>query len=160
ERKRAAEELHQKEVSLRETQTELAHVSRVTTMGELAASIAHEVNQPLVGVVTNASASLRLLAGNSPDLVEASEAIRAIIRDGNRAADVVARMRALFKKARPTKERLNINEAIEEVVILTHGEARRNRVALRTELAADLPTVMGDRVQIQQVVMNLILNGI
>jgi signal transduction histidine kinase len=100
------------------------------------------------------------LAGDSPDLVETREALRAIIRDGNRAADVVSRVRGLFKKAWPTKERLNINEAIEEVVILTQGEARRNKVALRTELVAHLPAVMADRVQIQQVVMNLILNGI
>jgi len=129
-------------------------------MGELAASIAHEVNQPLVGVVTNASASLRLLAGDSPNLVEAREAMRAIIRDGNRAADVVSRMRGLFKKARPTQEPLNINEAIEEVVLLTRGEARRNEVALKMELATNLPSVMADRVQIQQVILNLILNGI
>jgi PAS domain S-box-containing protein len=160
ERKLAEKALQEKEVSLHETQAELAHVSRLTTMGELAASIAHEVNQPLVGVVTNASASLRFLAGDSPNLVEAREALRAIIRDGNRAADVISRMRGLFKKAWPTKERLNINEAIEEVAILTRGEARRNKVALRMELAANLPSVMADRVQIQQVMMNLILNGI
>jgi PAS domain S-box-containing protein len=160
ERKLAEKALREKEVSLHETQAELAHVSRLTTMGELAASIAHEVNQPLVGVVTNASAGLRFLAGDSPDLVETREALRAIIRDGNRAADVVSRVRGLFKKAWPTKERLNINEAIEEVVILTQGEARRNKVALRAELVASLPAVMADRVQIQQVVMNLILNGI
>ena len=153
-------DLEEREGALRETQAELAHVSRVTTMGELAASIAHEVNQPLVGVVMNASASLRLLDRKSPDLVETREAIRAIIRDGNRTADVVSRMRALFKKARPAKEQLNINEAIEEVVILTRGEARRNKVALRMELAANLPLIMADRVQVQQVVMNLILNGI
>ena len=153
-------DLEEREGALRETQAELAHVSRVTTMGELAASIAHEVNQPLVGVVMNASASLRLLDRKSPDLVETREAIRAILRDGNRAADVVSRMRALFKKARPAKEQLNINEAIEEVVILTRGEARRNEVALRMELAAYLPLIMADRVQVQQVVMNLILNGI
>ena len=129
-------------------------------MGELAASIAHEVNQPLVGVVTNASASLRLLARDSPDLVETKEAIRAIIRDGNRAGDVISRMRALFKKARPVKEQLNINEAIEEVVVLTRGEARRNKVGLRMDLAPNLPLIMADRVQVQQVAMNLILNGI
>jgi GAF domain-containing protein len=99
ERKRAEEELHQKEIFLREAQTELAHVSRVTTMGELAASIAHEVNQPLAGIVTNANASLRWLAGDLPNLAEAREAIRRIIRDGNRAGDVISRMRALFKKA-------------------------------------------------------------
>jgi PAS domain S-box-containing protein len=160
ERKLAERALQQKEISLRQTQAELAHVSRVTTMGELAASIAHEVNQPLVGVVTNASASLRLLAGDSPNLVETREAMRAIIRDGNRAADVVSRMRGLFKKARPAKEPLDINEAIEEVVLLTRGEARRNKAALRMELAANLPSVMADRVQIQQVILNLILNGI
>jgi PAS domain S-box-containing protein len=160
ERKRAEEELHRKEASLREAQTELAHVSRVTTMGELAASIAHEVNQPLAGIVTNGNASLRWLAGDSPNLAEAREAIRRIIRDGNRAGDVVSRMRALFKKARTAKERLDINEAIEEVVILTQSEVRRNKVALRMELGADLPPVTGDRVQLQQVVVNLILNAI
>jgi PAS domain S-box-containing protein len=160
ERKLAEKTLKEKEVSLHETQTELAHVSRVTTMGELAASIAHEVNQPLVGVVSNASASLRFLAGDSPNLVEAREAMRAIIRDGNRAADVLARMRALFKKARLAKEPININEAIEEVVLLTQGEARRNKVMLRAALSRNLPSVMADRVQIQQVLMNLILNGI
>ena len=160
ERKLAEKALQEKEVSLRQTQAELAYVSRVTTMGQLAASIAHEVNQPLMGVVTNASASLRYLGWDTPNLVEAKEAIRAIIRDGNRAADVVSRMRGLFKKARQAKEPLSINEAIEEVVLLTSGEARRNKVELRAELAANLPLVMADRVQIQQVVMNLILNGI
>ena len=115
----------QKEVSLREAQTELAHVSRVTTMGELSASIAHEVNQPLAGIVTNANASLRWLAGESPNLAEAREAIRRILRDGNRAGDVVSRMRALFKKARTHQERLDINDAIEEVVILTQSEVQK-----------------------------------
>ena len=143
-----------------QTQSELAHVSRVTTMGELAASIAHEVNQPLVGVVANASAGLRYLDWDTPNLVEAKEAIRAIIRDGNRAAEVISRMRALFKKTGPAKEALNINEAIEEVVLLTQGEARRNKVKLRVEPYTDLPSVMADRVQVQQVLMNLILNGI
>jgi signal transduction histidine kinase len=160
ERKLAEKALKEKEVSLRETQTELAHVGRVTTMGELAASIAHEVNQPLVGVVTNASAGLRYLGWDTPNLVEAKEAIQAIIRDGNRAADVISRMRALFKKASPTKEPLNINEAVEEVVVLTRGEARRNKVMLQVELSPNLASVMADRVQVQQVLMNLILNGI
>src|SRR5208282_3291819 len=100
------------------------------------------------------------LAEDSPNLPEAREATRRIIRDGNRAGEVVSRMRALFKKARTTRERLDINEAIEEVVILTQSEVRRNKVALRMELAANLPPVMGDRVQLQQVVVNLILNAI
>ncbi len=160
ERKRAEAELHQKEASLREAQIELAHVSRVTTMGEMAASIAHEVNQPLAGIVTNANAGLRWLAGDLPNLNEAREAIRRIIRDGNRAGDVVSQMRALFQKARTAKEWLHINEAIEEVVTLTQSEVRKNKVVLRMELAADLPPIMGDRVQLQQVVLNLILNGI
>ena len=160
ERKRAEEELLQKEVSLREAQAELAHVSRVTTMGEFAASIAHEVNQPLAGIVTNANASLRWLAGVSPNLTEAREAIRRILRDGNRAGDVVSRMRALLKKASTTKERLDINQAIREVVVLTQSEVQKNRVALRMDLAANVPPVMGDRVQIQQVVLNLMLNAI
>jgi PAS domain S-box-containing protein len=160
ERKRAEKALKEKEVSLYQAQSELAHVSRVTTMGELAASIAHEVNQPLVGVVTNASASLRYLGWDTPNLVEASEAIRAIIRDGKRAAEFISRMRALFKKTGLVKEALNINESIEEVVLLTQGEARRNRVKLRMELSTNLSSVMADRVQVQQVLMNLILNGI
>jgi PAS domain S-box-containing protein len=160
ERKRAEEVLHQREVSLREAQTELAHVSRVTTMGELSASLAHEVNQPLAGIITNGNASLRWLAGESPNLSEARDAIRRIIRDGTRAGDVVSRMRTLFKKARAAQEQFDINGAIEEVVMLTQSEVRRNKVVLRTELTTNLPPVMGDRVQLQQVLMNLILNGI
>jgi PAS domain S-box-containing protein len=152
ERKRAEEKL-------RKAQTELAHVSRLTTMGELAASIVHEVNQPLTGMITNADASLRWLAAAAPDLAEARETISRIIRDGKRATDVISRLRSLFKKASSAKERLDINETIQEVVILTQSEVRRHRVALRTELAADLPSVTGDRVQLQQVLMNLILNG-
>ena len=159
ERKRAEEELYQKEVCLREAQTELAHVSRVTTMGELAASITHEVNQPLAGIVTNANSSLRWLAGDSPNLAEAREAIRRIVRDGNRASEVVSRMRALFKKASTARERFDINAAIEEVVVMTQSEVRKNQVAIRKELATNLPPVVGDRVQIQQVLMNLILNA-
>ena len=148
------------EQRLREAQTELAHVSRVTTMGELAASIAHEVNQPLAGITSNAEAGVRWLAGDLPNLAEAREAIRRIIRDAKRAGDVISRMRTLFQKAPTTKERLHINEAIEDVVILTQSEVRRSKVTLRTELGAGLPTVMGDRVQLQQVIVNLILNAI
>jgi PAS domain S-box-containing protein len=160
ERKRAEEELHQKEISLREAQSELAHVSRVTTMGELAASIAHEVSQPLAGIVTNANASLRWLGAESPNLDEARESIRRIIRDGNRGGQVMSRMRALFKKARTTKQSLDINEVIEEVLTLSQSELQRNRVSLHTELANDLPLITGDRVQLQQVILNLIINAI
>jgi PAS domain S-box-containing protein len=160
EQKRAEEALRRSQAHLAEAQTELAHVTRVTALGELAASIAHEVNQPLAGMLTNANASLRWLTGDPPNLSEASEAVRRIIRDGRRAGDVISRMRSLFKKAGTAKDRLDLNEAIEEVVTLTQSEVRRNKLALRTELAADLPPVMGDRVQLQQVVVNLILNAI
>ena len=129
-------------------------------MGELAASIAHEVNQPLASILTNASAGLRWLSRDSPNLDEACEAIRRIIRDGNRAGDVISRMRALFKKVNTTKERLDINEAIEEVVILSQSEVQRNRVSLQTQFASDLPLISGDRIQLQQVLLNLLMNAI
>jgi PAS domain S-box-containing protein len=153
-------ERKQAEETVRKAQAELAHVTRVATMGELAASIAHEVNQPLAGIVINGNACLRWLAGDSPNLDEARDAARRIIRDGNRAGDVIARTRALSRKTGTEKERLDMNEAIQEVVALAKGELRSNRVALRTELADDLPPVLGDRVQLQQVVLNLVMNGI
>lgn len=146
--------------ALQKAQTELAHVRRVTALGELTASIAHQINQPLAAVVTSANASLRWLSGDSPNLAEAREAIRHIIRDSNRAGDVISRMRALFKKAPETKERLDINEVIEEVLILTQGEAQRNRVSLRTDFGSDLPATLGDRILLQQVILNLLINAI
>ena len=148
------------EEALQKAQAELAHVTRVATVGELTASIAHEINQPLAAVVTNANASLRWLSRDSPNLAEACEAIRRIVRDGNRAGEVIARMRALFKKASTTKERLDINQAIEEVVTLAQTEVQRNRVSLQSRLANDLLPVMGDRIQLQQVILNLIINAI
>ena len=157
---RVAIERDQQETSLREAQNELAHVSRVTTLGEFAASIAHEVNQPLAGILTNANAALRWLAGNSPNLAEAQQAIGRIIRDGNRAGDVVSRMRALFKKAPAAKEPLDINLVIQEVLTLIRAELQKNRVSLRTEFALDLPTVLGDKIQLQQVILNLVVNAI
>src|SRR5271165_446812 len=157
---RVAIERDQQEISLREAQNELAHVSRVTTVGEFAASIAHEVNQPLAGILTNANAALRWLAGNSPNLAEAQQAISRVIRDGNRAGDVVSRMRALFKKAPAAKEPLDINLVIQEVLMLTQPELQKNRVSLRTEFAVDLPTVLGDKIQLQQVILNLVVNAI
>jgi PAS domain S-box-containing protein len=153
EKKRAEEALHK-------AQAELAHVTRVATLGELTASIAHEINQPLAAVVTNANAGLRWLSRDSPDLAEACEAIRRIIRDGNRAGEVISRMRALFKKSGTTKERLDINQAIEEVVILAQSQVQRNRVSLQTQLANDLPFILGDRIQLQQVILNLLINAI
>jgi two-component system, LuxR family, sensor kinase FixL len=150
----------QSEESLRKAQAELARVTRAMTLGELAASIAHEVNQPIAGVVTNANACLRWLARDVPDLGEAREAVQRIVRDGNRASEVIGRIRALIGKTDTARERLDVNGAIREVVALTQGEVRRARVALRTELAGDLPPVLGDRVQLQQVLLNLITNGI
>jgi PAS domain S-box-containing protein len=158
-RKQAEEELHQKEISLHEAQNELAHVSRVTTMGQLAASIAHEVNQPLAGMLTNAKASLRWLARDSPNPAEASEAIQRIIRDGTRAGDVISRMRALFKKAPAAKEPVDVNQVIQEVLVLTQTELQTHRVSLQTQFANDLPIVLGDRIQLQQVILNLVLNA-
>jgi len=146
--------------ALRQAQADLAHVSRVTTMGELTTSIAHEVNQPLAGIVTNAGACLRWLAGDTPNLQEAREAAQRIIRDGNRASEVVTRIRALATKADTEKQPLDLNDAVQEVLALTQAELRRNAVILRGELASDLPHVLGDRVQLQQVVLNLVMNGI
>jgi PAS domain S-box-containing protein len=153
ERKRAEEALHQ-------AQAALAHVTRVTTMGELTASIAHEVNQPLAGVTTNANAGLRWLAREPPDLEEARACLQRIIRDGQRADEVIARMRAFARKAAPQTARLALNDVIAEVLALVDGELRRHGVALHTDLAADLPPVRADRVQLQQVLLNLLLNGI
>ena len=148
------------EEALQKAQAELAHVARVTTLGELTASIAHEINQPLSAVVNNANAGLRWLSGESPNIDEAREAIRRIVRDGNRAAGVISKTRALFKKAPMTKEQFDINEAVEEIVTLTYSEAQRNRVVVRTRLDGNIPLVRGDRVQLQQVVLNLLINAI
>ena len=150
----------QTEEELRKAQVELAHVTRVMTMGELAASIAHEVNQPLAAIVTNGNACLRWLAGESPNLDEARETARRIIRDGNRAGDVIGRIRTLLRKTGTEKELLDMNQVIREIVALAEGEVRRNGVALRTELAGDLPPILGDRVELEQVVLNLIMNAI
>jgi PAS domain S-box-containing protein len=160
ERKRAEEELRQNEISLREAQNELAHVSRVTTMGELAASIAHEINQPLAGMLTNANAGLRWLAGELPNLNETREAVRRIIRDGNRAGEIIGRIRALAKKAPPQKDWLDLNQAIREVIAMARNEVTQNRVSLQTQLANDLPFILGDRIQLEQVILNLLINAI
>ena len=143
-----------------QTQLELARAVRVMTTGELAASIAHELNQPLTGVVTNGDACLRWLAAQPANLDEARKAVGRIIRDGNRASGVLARVCALMKKGEPVKESLDINFVVEEILALTEGEAHDNEVVPQTELAAGLPPVSGDRVQLQQVILNLIMNAI
>ncbi len=160
ERKRAEAEARESERRYREVQMELAHASRVATMGQLTASIAHEVNQPIAAAVTNAQAALRWLSAQRPDLEEAKQALGRIVDNGNRAGEVIARIRALIKKAPPQKDRLAINDAILEVVALTHGEAVKSGVSVRTQLAEGLPPVEGDRVQLQQVILNLIVNAI
>jgi PAS domain S-box-containing protein len=155
-----AVEREQAEEALHKAQAELAHVTRVTTLGELTASIAHEVNQPLSAIVTNGGACLRWLAAESPNLDEAREAARRIIRDAQRAGHVITRIRAMLQKTDTQKARLDINDAIRDIVALAQGEVSRNRVTLRMELAADLPPVLGDRVQLQQVILNLLMNGV
>jgi PAS domain S-box-containing protein len=148
------------EEAVRQAQAELAHVARVNTLGEMAASIAHEVDQPLSGVVINANACVRFLTGATPNLEEVRDGLKAIARDGRRASDVIARIRALARRAPTEKELLDINEVIREVVVLAEGEVHRTRARLLTDLAADLPRVLGDRVQLQQVVLNLLLNAL
>ena len=153
-------ERRQAEDALREMQAELAHVTRVLTMGELAASIAHEVRQPLTAVVTNGHACLRWLAGDPSNLDEARQAVERMIRAGNQANEVLGRIRTLLKKSLPAKAPVDINEVIHEVVAVARSEAARHRIFPQTQLAAGLPLVLGDRVQLQQVILNLVLNGI
>jgi signal transduction histidine kinase len=147
------------EEALAKARSELAKVARVTTLAVLTASIAHEVNQPLSGIITNAGTCLRMLDANPPNLEGARETARRTIRDGNRAADVITRLRALFSKEEFTLESLDLNEATREVIALSLSDLQRNRVALRSELAEDLPTVTGDRIQLQQVILNLLRNA-
>jgi C4-dicarboxylate-specific signal transduction histidine kinase len=153
ERKRAEE-------ALRQAQADLARVNRVNTMAELTASLAHEVNQPITAAVTNADACLRWLDGDTPNLEEARAAAMGIVKEGTRAAEIITRIRLLFKKGTPQRELLDVNELIREMIVLLRGEVARNSISVRTELAADLPQVMADRVQLQQVMMNLISNSI
>jgi C4-dicarboxylate-specific signal transduction histidine kinase len=141
-------------------QTELAHVNRVATMGQLTASIAHEVNQPIAATVSNAQAALRWLNRQPPDLGEVREALACIAEDGKRAGEVIAGIRELMKKAPPRKDRVEINGAIREVIELTRSEAVKNGVSVQTELADGLPLIQGDRVQLQQVMLNLIVNAV
>jgi PAS domain S-box-containing protein len=153
ERKRAEE-------ALRQAQAELARVSRVTTMGELTASLAHEVNQPITAAVTDANTCLRWLTRDHPDLEEAREAASRIVKDAVRASDIINRMRSLFKKESLQRGLVDVNEVIREMTVLLRSEATRYSISMRTELSEGLPNIMGDHVQLQQVLMNLMINGI
>lgn len=153
-------ERKQAQQALRETQAELAHATRLLLMGELLAVIAHEVNQPLTGVVTNGNFALREMAKEKPKLEQVQEAVAWMVEDGKRASAVISRVRALLKKDVPGRGEIDINDTIQEVVVLVRDETSRNRVQVRLSLAAELPRVVGDRVQLQQVLINLIMNGI
>jgi PAS domain S-box-containing protein len=146
--------------AMRTAQAELARVTRITTLGQLSASIAHEVSQPLVGIVTNGDASLRWLDRDVPEVEEARRAIKRIISDADRASNVIRRIRDLAKNATPEMARLDINEAIEDAILLVQPQALSHRATLRSDLAAGLPEVLGDRVQLQQVIINLLINGL
>ena len=147
------------EEALNRARSELAHVARLTTLSTLTASIAHEVNQPLSGIITNAGTCLRMLDADPPNVDGARETARRTIRDGNRASEVIKRLRALFSKKDFTMEPLDLNEATREVVALSLSELHRNRVIVQSELADDLPPITGDRVQLQQVILNLLRNA-
>jgi len=153
ERKRAEE-------SLRQAQADLAHISRMTTMGELTASLAHEVNQPIAAASTNANTCLRWLTSDTPNIEEAREAAMRIVKDSKRAAEIISRVRLLFKKGTSQRQFVDLNEIIREMIVLLRGETTRYNIFVRTDLAADFPQVMADRVQLQQVLMNLMINGI
>jgi PAS domain S-box-containing protein len=161
ERKRAEAEIRESERRNRELQMELAHANRVATMGQLSASIAHEINQPIAAIIANANAGLRWLGAPRPDLDEVGQALGRIVRDGTRAGEVIGRIRTLVKKVPPRRELfVDINQAIREVIALTQTETQRNAVSLHSRLADDLPFVSADRVQLQQVMINLIINAI
>ena len=160
EQKRAEAEARESERRYREMQMEVAHANRVATMGQLTASIAHEVNQPIAAAATNAQAALRWLAARPPNLEEVREALDHIVKDANRAGDVIGRIRAIIKKAPSRKDPVDINEAIREVIELTRGEAAKYGVAVQTALGKGLPPIEGDRVQLQQVVLNLMVNAV
>jgi NO-binding membrane sensor protein with MHYT domain/two-component sensor histidine kinase len=148
------------EEALRQAQADLQRVNRVNTMAELTASLAHEVNQPISAAVTNADACLRWLVGDPPNLEKARASAMEIVKEGTRAAEIITRIHLLFKKGTPQRELLDVNEVIREMIVLLRSEVARYSISVRTELAADLPQVMGDRVQLQQVMMNLISNSI
>ena len=160
ERKRAEAEAHESERRFREAQMQLAHANRVATMGQLAASIAHEVNQPIAALLTNAATAARWLARQPPNLEKATPLIDRIISDGKRTADIVSRIRDFSKNAPARKGDLEINEAILEIMILTRAAMSEHGVLAKMQLSEGLPHILGDRVQLQQVILNLIMNAI
>jgi len=145
---------------LRQLEADLAHIDRVSTLGEMAASLSHELKQPITASITNANTSLLWLRRDQPDLDEVREATERIVQDGRRAADIIDRLRSLYKKSPPQRELVEVNEIVREMGGLLRGEATRYGVSIRTDLADNLPKIMADRVQVQQVLMNLMLNGI
>src|SRR3984957_7235880 len=146
--------------ALRQAQADLARVSRVTTMGELTASLAHEVNQPIAATGTDANTCLRWLACDTPNIEEARAAAMRIVKDVKRTAEIMTRIRQLFKKGSSQREVVDVNEIIREMIVLLHGEITRYNILVGTDLTADIPQVTADRVQLQQVLMNLMINGI
>jgi C4-dicarboxylate-specific signal transduction histidine kinase len=159
-KRRVEQSRNRAEEALRQAQADLAHVNRVTTMGELTASLAHEVNQPIAAAITDANTCLRWLNRDHPNVEEAREAASRTVRDATRAADIISRTRLLFKKGSPQWELVDMNEIIREMVALMRSDVTRHAISVRTELAEDLPQITGDRVQLQQVLMNLMINGI
>src|SRR5262249_12448889 len=143
-----------------QAQTELLHFARLTTLGELTAAIAHEVNQPLAGLVSSGGACLRWLAGETPNLEAARRSIERMINDASRAGEILSRIRAMARKSPPQKDSLNINEIVMEVVALVRAEFQRNNISLHIELSPDLPVVRADRIQLQQVMLNLTMNAV
>jgi C4-dicarboxylate-specific signal transduction histidine kinase len=153
-------ERNRAEEALRQAQGDLARISQVTTMGELTASLAHEVNQPIAAAVTDANTCLRWLTRDQPDLGEAREAASRMVRDAARATEIISRIRSLFKKGTPQRELVDVNETIRGMIELLRSEATRYSISMRTELSENLPKIMGDRVQLQQVLLNLMINSI
>jgi C4-dicarboxylate-specific signal transduction histidine kinase len=159
-KRRVEESRNRVEEALREAHADLAYVNRVTAMGELTASLAHEVNQPIAAAVTDSSTCLRWLTRDEPDLEEARLAASRMVKDAARASDIITRIRSLFKRGTPQRELVDVNEVIREMIVLLRSQAIRHFVSMRTEQSEDLPQIMGDRVQLQQVLMNLMINAI
>ena len=160
ERKRAEQAVRDSERRYLEVEVALAHANRLATVGQLSVSIAHEVKQPIAAAVTNAQAALRWLGAQPPQIEEARRAINRILKNGNRAGEVIGRIHALVRKTPPRKDWLQINDAILEVIALIHGEVVKSGVSVRTQLAEALPPVQADRVQLQQVILNLMINAV